>query len=137
MSLRVEAASANALHLARWLEEQDSVESVCYPGLESSPDHTLARRQFEGGYGGMLSFTLRGGLAAAARVVRGLELVHFMPSLADVATTVSHPVSTSHRAMEPATLSSLGIGPGMLRVSAGIEDIDDLKEDLIQALDNV
>ncbi|MHB8509869.1 MAG: trans-sulfuration enzyme family protein [Candidatus Dormibacteria bacterium] len=133
LGLRVEAASANALCLAHWLSTHAAVESVNYPGLPTDPDHELATRQFRGGFGGMLSFTLRGGGQAAAALVRHLELIHFMPSLADVATTVSHPVSTSHRGVSPEALVAAGIGPGMIRMSVGIEDADDLIADLAQA----
>jgi cystathionine beta-lyase/cystathionine gamma-synthase len=133
LALRVEAASANALRLATWLQAHERVARVDYPGLATAPDHDLASRLLSGGFGGMLSFHL-GSEAEAGTVLRRLRLIPIMPSLADVATTVSHPVSTSHRGLSDAALAAAGVTPGMIRVSCGIEDAEDLIEDLDQAL---
>ncbi|HEV3230886.1 MAG TPA: aminotransferase class I/II-fold pyridoxal phosphate-dependent enzyme [Candidatus Dormibacteraeota bacterium] len=135
LALRVEAASATALRLAGWLAEHPAVERVDYPGLASAPDHALAARLLVGGFGGMVAFHLRGGEGAARHALRRLRLIPVMPSLADVATTVSHPFSTSHRGLSEAQLDAAGVTPGMVRLSCGIEDAGDLQADLAQALD--
>src|SRR6185503_11411265 len=108
--------------------------SVNYPGLKSSPDRAIARRLLDGGFGSMLSFELRGGLRAAKKFVKALERIRLMPSLGDVQTTVSHPARSSHAYMSPAQRAAFGVTDGLIRVSTGIEDVDDLLADLGQAL---
>lgn len=131
LSLRVEAASASAARVAEVLRDHPAVASVNYPGLGPDP---VAARVLGGGYGGMLSFTLAGGEPAVSRACARMRMISLMPSLADVATSVSHPSSTSHRGMSEAAMAAAGTGAGMLRLSVGVEDIDDILEDLQQAL---
>jgi methionine-gamma-lyase len=131
MGLRVEAASRSAAVVAAAMAAHPGVESVCYPGLDPDP---VAAKMLDGGFGGMLSITLRGGEAAVTRACARFRMISIMPSLADVATTVSHPTSTSHRGMREADLEAAGTSPGMLRFSIGVEDVDDILADLQQAL---
>lgn len=135
LSLRMAAHGRNALDVARFLESQPAVARVLYPGLAAHPDHAVARRLFENGFGGMVSFSLAGGRPAAAAFLRALDLIAFAPSLADVTTTVSYPVATSHRGLPDATLDQLGIDAGLMRLSVGIEDLSDIIADLAPALD--
>jgi cystathionine beta-lyase/cystathionine gamma-synthase len=130
LHLRVSRQCENALALARFLAEQPQVEKVNYPGLTGHP-------LLPDGAGGMLSFAVKGGLAAANRVIRALELVEFVPSLGDVTTTVSHPVLTSHRAMSPEQRAALGITESLIRVSTGVEAADDIIADFRRALDSI
>ncbi|HVC32624.1 MAG TPA: aminotransferase class I/II-fold pyridoxal phosphate-dependent enzyme [Chloroflexota bacterium] len=134
LALRVRAHSQNALIVARFLSEQPAVGRVLYPGLPSHPGHALASRLFSGGFGGMVAFSLKGGRPAVECFVNGLDLVAFAPSLADVTTTISYPVATSHRGLSAATLAAMDIDDGMLRLSVGIEDVGDIVADLATAL---
>jgi cystathionine beta-lyase/cystathionine gamma-synthase len=133
LSLRVDRTSQNALELARRLESHAKVRRVFYPGLASHPDADLAKRLFRRGFGAMITFDL-GGRDQADRLIRSLSEIPFAPSLGDVQTTISHPCSTSHRGQDPAVLERLGITPGLVRLSTGLEDVNDLWNDLQQAL---
>ncbi len=133
LPLRMERHSRNALALARFLEGHAKVERVLYPGLESYPQHELAARQLDAP-GGMLAFAAAGGRAAAERVMDGLELAARATSLGGVDTVVHHPASTSHRQFDAAQLAASGISEGLLRVSVGCEDVDDLVADFDRAL---
>jgi cystathionine beta-lyase/cystathionine gamma-synthase len=130
LALRLAAHSANALAVARFLADQPAVARVLYPGLPGHSDHGLAGRLFGGQFGGMVSFSLAGGRSAAATFLRALRLIAFAPSLADVTTTISYPIATSHRGLPEATLNALEIDPGLLRLSVGIEDQGDILADL-------
>ncbi|HYF91189.1 MAG TPA: aminotransferase class I/II-fold pyridoxal phosphate-dependent enzyme [Symbiobacteriaceae bacterium] len=127
LHLRVERQCANALALAQFLARHPAVERVHYPGLQG---HAL----LPNGAGAMLSFIVRGGLAGANRVIRGLQLAEFVPSLGDVTTTVSHPVLTSHRAMSAPQREALGITEGLIRASVGVEAEADIIADFAAAL---
>ncbi|HEV1998419.1 MAG TPA: PLP-dependent transferase, partial [Candidatus Dormibacteraeota bacterium] len=131
LGLRVEAACRSATRVAAYLSAHPAVERVDYPGLGPDP---AAARVLQGGFGGMLSLTLYGGEAAVARACARMRMITLMPSLADVATTVSHPTSTSHRGMSEDQLAAAGTSPGMLRLSVGVEDVDDILADLELAL---
>ena len=133
LSLRVERTSRTALELANRLESHAKVRRVFYPGLASHPDAELARRVFQHGFGAMITFDV-GGRDQADQLIRALRDVPFAPSLGDVQTTLSHPYSTSHRGQDPAALKRLGITPGLVRLSVGLEDANDLWDDLGQAL---
>lgn len=137
LSLRVERHSQNALGVARWLEQQPEVHSVDYSGLESSPFHALAERYLPRGQGSVFSFTLRGGLEAARDFVNALEVFTHMTHLGDVRSLILHPATTSHNQRTEEELSQAGIWAGTLRVSIGIEDLDDLIRDLERGLDAV
>ncbi|HPQ77997.1 MAG TPA: PLP-dependent transferase, partial [Synergistales bacterium] len=135
LHLRMAAHSANALQIARTFERHPRVERVEYPGLERHPSYGTARKVLEGGFGGMLSFEIRGGERAAARFVDGLRLVELVPSLASISTTISHPAKTSHRSLSEDQRRESGISDGLIRLSAGIEPVEAVLEDLLQALD--
>jgi cystathionine beta-lyase/cystathionine gamma-synthase len=134
LEVRVLRQNDTALRLARALEGHPRVESVAHPFLESHPDHALARRLLRGG-GGVLSFTVRGGYEAVARVHDALRLVARASSLGGVESLASIPVISSHRNATDAELRTQGIGRGTLRVSVGLEDPEDLVADLLQALE--
>jgi cystathionine beta-lyase/cystathionine gamma-synthase len=134
LALRMAKHSENALAVASFLAEHPAVSRVLYPGLPQHRDHALAQRLFGNQFGGMISFSIRGGGPAARRFLRSLDLIAFAASLADVRTTVSYPVGTSHRGLDPAALAAMDIDPGMIRLSVGIEDAADIVEDLDRAL---
>jgi methionine-gamma-lyase len=134
LTLRLERAGENALALAHFLEGQPAVKTVFYAGLESYPQHELAARQLDG-FGGMLAFEPKGGQAASEAFMNNLQLCARATSLGGVDTVVSHPASTSHRQFTPEQLAASGISPGLIRVSVGCEDADDLVADFRQALD--
>lgn len=131
--LRVHQQNANALALARRLERHSGVRRVNYPGLETHPDHARASELFEG-FGGMISFEPEGGLAAAKRFLDRVELPINGPSLGGVETLVTRPVTTSHAGLTRAERERLGIDDALIRVSVGIEDVDDLLRDFETAL---
>jgi cystathionine beta-lyase/cystathionine gamma-synthase len=133
LSLRVQRTSATAIDLARRLAAHRSVVRVNYPGLSSHPDHALAARTFPDGFGAMMSFDV-GGRDPADALIRRLEHIPYAPSLGDVSTTLSHPSTTSHRFQTPEQWARQGITPGLIRLSVGIEDVEDLWRDLSQAL---
>ena len=135
LALRMRAHSQNAQALAEALEAHPQVERVYYPGLPSHPDHALAQRLFRKGYSGMLSFTLKGGLDQVDSLIGHLQLAAFAPSLAGVASSITHPGKTSHRALSAEALTALDIHDGTIRVSVGIEDSQDIVQDFLQALD--
>lgn len=134
LPLRMERHSENAIKLASFLEAHPSVTAVYYPGLETSPYHHLAKKYLDGGFGGMLSFEVKGGLDGARKVIDSLRMAELVPSLAGVATTVSHPGKTSHRSIPLAEREKLGVGDGLIRVSVGIEDYEDIEKDFREAL---
>ena len=143
LALRMERHSANALELARFLQKRSEVARVHYPGLPDHPQHALARTLLPDGFGGMLSFDLVGGAPAVGRLFGGLAggpaagreaLIAFAPSFGDVTTTWTYPARTSHRPLSQDERAKLGIGPGLVRLSVGIEDVEDLKEALDLAL---
>ncbi|MFI5273373.1 MAG: trans-sulfuration enzyme family protein [Ktedonobacterales bacterium] len=134
LPLRMPVHSRNGQAIAEFLAGHPAVAAVHYPGLPGHPGHALARTLYPHGVGGMLAFDLRGGQAAVAPLIEHLRLIAFAPSLADVTTTLSYPVATSHSGLPDDTLRALGVGPGLVRLSAGIEDTADLVADLDQAL---
>lgn len=134
LSLRVRHQSRSALLVARWLEGRPEVESVDYSGLASSPSHRLAERYLPLGQGSVFSFTLRGGLEAARGFSDALEVFTRMTHLGDVRSLVLHPASTTHTGRTAEQLAAAGIGPGLLRLSIGIEDLEDLIADLERGL---
>ncbi len=132
--LRIERSSENAAALAAFFTGRPELAAVHYPGLRDAQDAAVADRLLPRGRGAMLSIELRGGGAAADAFIRGLDGVRLAPSLGDVATTVSHPTSTSHRGLSPQQRQALGIGDGLVRISTGIEHIDDLTPEFDAAL---
>jgi O-acetylhomoserine (thiol)-lyase len=137
LSLRVERTTSNALVLAKWLESHPQVESVNYPGLTSSKYHKLAKKYLERGFGGVLTFVLKGGKEKAAAFVDSLKLVSHLANVGDAKTLIIHPASTTHQQLSDAEQLASGVLPSQLRISAGIEHIDDIKADLTQAFDTV
>jgi O-succinylhomoserine sulfhydrylase len=133
LRLRVEAQSARALELARWLEAHPKVERVNYPGLESHPQHALAMRQQSAG-GAVLSFVVRGGRQAAWRVIDATQLVSITANFGDTKTTICHPASTTHGRIPPAEREAAGVVEGLLRLAAGLEDAGDIRADLERGL---
>lgn len=129
LSLRMQAHSASALGLAEWLERQPGVRRVYHPYLASHPQHALARRQQSGG-GGMLAFELEGGRDRAWRFVNALRLVSRTANLGDAKTTITHPATTTHARITEEARRDAGITEGLLRISVGLEDLEDLKHDL-------
>lgn len=134
LSLRVERQSQNALTVARWLEARPEVERVDYVGLDSHPHFALGQRYLARGSGSVFTVTLRGGLEAARHVVQSVQLITHMTHLGDVRSLVLHPQSTSHSARTVEERERAGVFPGTIRLSIGIEDIDDILGDLDQAL---
>lgn len=134
LELRMRAHSANAMALAEWLLAQPAVERVYYPGLSSHPQHALARRQ-QRDFGGVVSFEVRGGRAAAWRLIDATRLLSITANLGDAKTTITHPASTTHGRISAAQRALAGIGEGLVRVAVGLEDIDDIRADLARGLD--
>jgi cystathionine beta-lyase/cystathionine gamma-synthase len=135
LPLRMQQHNRNGLALAQFLAAQPKVKQVYYPGLPSHPQHDLAKRQMRG-FGGMLSFDL-GSLEAARRFLNAVRLLSLAESLGGVETLVSHPATMTHASVPEDRRTALGITEGLVRISAGIEDVDDLTEDISQALDKV
>ncbi len=133
LSLRVQRHVDNALALAQWLEQHEQVESVNYPGLESSPYHTLAKKYLRNGYGGVLSFNIRGGREAAEAFINELKLASHLANVGDAKTLIIHPAATTHQQLSETEQIAAGVLPALLRVSVGIEHIDDIKADFAQA----
>lgn len=134
LELRMKAHCANALALAQWLAEQPAVNRVYYPGLPSHPQHALALRQQGGGFGGIVSFELRGGREAAWRLIDALRLLSITANLGDTKTTITHPATTTHGRVAPAERDQAGITEGLLRISVGLEEVGDLKRDIAAGL---
>lgn len=137
LSVRLDRQSATAAALGAFLERHPAVARVHYPGLASHPQHALARRLMPKSRGAMLSFDLRGGALAVEGFMTRTRLCEFAPSFGDVATTWTYPTRTSHRRVPPAEQAAIGIGPGLVRVSVGLEDPEDLMADFDQALAEV
>jgi cystathionine beta-lyase/cystathionine gamma-synthase len=134
LALRMKQHCHNALFLAHYLDKHPKVRKVCYPGLPTHPDHSLAKVQGHGLFGGMLSFYIEDDLDTVNRFMTGLRNIPFAPSLAGVQTSLSYPLKASHRSLSPEQLKSLGITTGLIRLSVGIEDPEELQQDLEQAL---
>ncbi len=133
LSLRLDRITSNALELAKWLEKHPKVEKVNYPGLESSPYHQLAKKYLKRGFGGVLTFQIKGGKDAADKIVNSVQLISHLANVGDAKTLIIHPSSTTHEQLSPEEQKAAGVIPGLLRVSVGFEHIDDIKADLEQA----
>jgi len=136
LSIRMDRQSANALAIAQLLATHAKVERVCYPGLESFPQHALARRQASG-FGAMVWFEVRGGVAAGKKLMDSLRLWSLAENLGSVESLVTHPVTMTHADVEQAERRRVGITDGLVRLSVGLEDVEDLIEDLEQGLRQV
>ena len=135
LSLRVQRHVDNALALATWLEGHPAVDYVLYPGLESSPYHDLAKKYLTNGFGGVLQVGIKGGKAKAAQFIDGLKLASHLANVGDAKTLVIHPATTTHEQLSEAEQVAAGVNPNQVRVSVGIEHIDDIKADFQQAFD--
>jgi len=135
--LRMEKHCANAMEVAAFLEAHPAVERVYYPGLPSHPQHDLAKKQMQGGFGGMISFELKGGLEAGKQLMNSLELCSLAVSLGDTETLIQHPASMTHSPYPPEERLKAGITDGLVRLSVGIEDAADIIADLKQGLDGL
>lgn len=133
LSLRVQRTVDNALALAQWLEQHDKVEFVWYPGLESSPYHTLAKKYLTNGFGGVLQFGIKGGLENGRTFIDNLKLVSHLANVGDAKTLAIHPASTTHEQLSEAERASAGVLDNLIRISLGIEHIEDIKADFEQA----
>ena len=120
--------------MATWLEAHAQVGWVRYAGLESSPSYALAQRYLPKGPGAVFAFGVKGGRAAGARFIEALEMISHLANIGDAKTLVIHPASTTHQQLSDAQLAAAGVGPDLIRLSVGIEDLDDILWDLDQAL---
>ncbi|MDH5487665.1 MAG: PLP-dependent transferase, partial [Gammaproteobacteria bacterium] len=124
---------ANAQELAKWLEMQKRVKRVYYPGLASHPQHELAKKQ-QSGFGGIVSFELDGGKDAAWKLIDNTRVISITANLGDTKSTITHPATTTHGRITPEQRQEAGISDGLIRISVGLEDIEDLKKDLAYGL---
>ncbi len=134
LSLRLERTVQNALELAQWLEKHPKVENVQYPGLPSNPYYAIAKKYLKRGFGGVLSFKVKGSAKDADKVIDSLTLISHLANVGDAKTLIIHPASTTHEQLDAEAQRASGVIPGVLRVSVGIEHIEDIKADLDQAL---
>jgi len=133
LGLRMKAHSAGAQALAEWLEAQPRVQRVYYPGLASHPQHALAKQQ-QSGFGGIVAFELKGGKEAAWRLIDSTRLISITANLGDTKSTITHAATTTHGRLTPEQRAEAGISEGLIRISVGLEDVDDLKRDLSAGL---
>lgn len=136
LSLRVERQSANAQVIAEFLEKHPKVQKVCYPGLKSFPQHALAKEQASG-FGAMIWFEVQGGTKAGKKLMDSVKLCTLAENLGSVETLITHPVTMTHAIMAPAERERVGITDGLVRLSVGLEDVEDLVADLREALDKL
>ncbi len=132
LSLRVDRTVENTLKVAQWLEEHPEVEYVNYPGLESSPYHSLAKKYLTKGFGGVLTFKIKGGNERADKFIGSLDLISHLANIGDAKTLIIHPSTTTHEQLSIEEQKASGVEPGLLRLSVGIEHVDDIKADLTQ-----
>ncbi len=133
LRLRMDAHCRNAQQLAEWLVEQPAVAAVHYPGLSTHPQHALAARQ-QRGFGGVLSFELKEGKAAAWKMIDATRMISITANLGDAKSTITHPATTTHGRLTPEQRANAGIADGLVRIAVGLEDIDDIKADLARGL---
>ena len=137
LSLRVQRHVENAQALAEWLEQHPAVEFVQYPGLKSNPYHTLATKYLRRGFGGVLNFGVRGTKENASKFIDALKLVSHLANVGDAKTLAIHPASTTHEQLSEADQAAAGVLPNQVRISVGIEHIEDIKADFEQAFEKV
>jgi len=136
LAIRVERASSNAMAIAKMLESHPKIEKVVYPGLKSHPQHAIAKKQMRG-FGGMISFFVKGGLKQADRFLRALKIVTLAESLGGVESLIEHPAIMTHGSVPAEHRKMLGIDDNFIRMSTGTEDEADLLADMVQALDKM
>ena len=137
LSLRMDLHCANTLSVARWLENDDRVSWVTYPGLESHPYHANAEEQFEHGFGGVVNFGIKGGLAAGRELINNVELFSLLANVGDAKSLIIHPATTTHEQLTEEQQAAAGASPDLIRLSIGLEDLADIIDDLDRALDKV
>ena len=137
LSLRVQRHVENALALAQWLEKQEAVEYVLYPGLESNDYHSLAKKYLKNGFGGVLQVAIKGGKEAAEKFINSLKLISHLANVGDAKTLAIHPASTTHEQLSADEQVAAGVAPNLVRISVGIEHIEDIKADIEQALNSI
>lgn len=137
LSLRVQRHVDNVMALAEWLESHDKVEFVWYPGLKSSPYHELAKKYLTNGFGGILQFGINGGMENGKKFIDSLKLISHLANVGDAKSLAIHPASTTHEQLSDAEREASGVLPNLVRISAGLEHIEDIKADIQQALDQV
>lgn len=136
LGIRIKQHSQNAIKIAQWLEQHSDIEKVIYPGLPSHPQHELAKRQMSGsGFGGMISFVIKGGLERSSAFLKATKYFTLAESLGGIESLIEHPALMTHATIPPEQREALGISDGLIRLSVGIEDVRDLIADLEQALD--
>lgn len=134
LSLRVQRTVDNAMQLAEWLQSLPQVEYVNYPGLKANKYHELGKKYLRNGFGGVLSFKVKGGKEVADKLVDNLKLISHLANVGDAKTLIIHPATTTHQQLTEAEQRSAGVEPGLLRISLGIEHVDDIKDDILAAL---
>lgn len=137
LALRVQRTADNALEIAKWLKDKEEVIEVKYPGLEDNPHHENAKKYLKNGFGGVLSFRLKGGKEKAAAFVNHVELISHLANVGDAKTLIIHPASTTHQQLTDEEQISAGVLPDSIRLSVGIEHVDDIKTDLNNAFSKV
>jgi O-acetylhomoserine (thiol)-lyase len=137
LSLRVQRHVENTLALAQWLEQHPQVEFVWYPGLKSSPYHQLAKKYLPKGAGAILQFGIKGGIENGRKFIDSLQLISHLANMGDAKTLAIHPASTTHEQLSEAERASAGVLPNLVRISVGIEHIDDIKADFEHAFETV
>ncbi len=137
LSLRVQRHVDNTLALAQWLEKHPNVEKVNYPGLESNPHHANAKKYLKHGFGAVLSFEIKGGKENATKFVDNLKMISHLANVGDTKSLIIQPAATTHQQLSDAEQLSAGVTPGLLRISVGIEHIDDIKADIEQSFEKV
>ena len=133
LKIRMQAHCANAQMLAEWLTQQPAVKQVFYPGLATHPQHALAKRQ-QSGFGGVVSFEVNGGQEAAWKVIDSTQMLSITANLGDVKSTITHPATTTHGRLTPEQKAQAGVSDGLVRVSVGLENIQDIQRDLLRGL---
>lgn len=137
LSLRVQRTVDNALEIGKWLESHPQVSKVNYPGLSSSPYHTLAKKYLKNGFGGVLSFEIKGDKAAASQLINNLQLISHLANVGDAKTLIIQPSATTHQQLSEEEQKAAGVTPTLLRLSIGIEHVEDIKADLQQAIEKL
>ncbi|MDR1336745.1 MAG: PLP-dependent transferase, partial [Tannerella sp.] len=137
LSLRVERHVQNTQALAEWLEKHEKVEFVNYPGLKSSKYYELAKKYFPKGAGAVLTFKLKGDPSNADKLIDNVKLLSHLANVGDAKSLIIHPAATTHEQLSPEDQKASGVTPGLLRISVGIENIEDIKADIQQAIDSI
>ncbi len=137
LSLRVQRSVENALEIAKWLEAHPQVSKVNYPGLSSSPYHALAKKYLKNGFGGVLSFEIKGSKEQTSAFINNLSLISHLANVGDAKTLIIQPSATTHQQLSDEEQKAAGVTPTLLRISLGIEHIEDIKADLQQAFEKI